>query len=81
MEKEQNPITPEELRAALAEQPYDLSGRLLVGVRLEHRDLEGLYLRGATLRGCTFAHCKFDNSDFTDADLGDTQFIRCKMEY
>ena len=82
MKKEQQKsITPKELRAALVEQPYDLSGRLLVGIKLERLDLEGLNLRGATLRGCTFAHCKFDNSCFEGADLGDTKFIRCKMEY
>ena len=82
MKKEQKkPITPKELRVALSEQPYDLPGRLLVGVRLEHLDLEGLNLRDATLRGCTFAHCKFDNTHFDGADLGDTKFIRCKMEY
>ena len=82
MKKEtQKPITYPELNAILSRQPYDLSGRLLVGVELSHRDLEGTDFRGAVLRDCTFSHCKFDNSQFEGADLGDTRFVRCKMEY
>ena len=80
-DKAQIPITPKELHALLEDQPYDLSGRLLVGVKLSDSDLECTDFRGAVLRSCTFSHCKFDNSNFSGADLGDTAFIRCKMEF
>jgi len=75
------PITPEELSVLLDDQPYDLSGRLLVGVHLADSSLEGIDFRGAVLRGCTISRCKLDNSNFCGADLGDTVFTLCRLEY